>query len=243
MTESIENIEVVNQLKAFYAPDDGAAREHNADAVGLGFGSIHYSMVRVVKPDCALVVGSRYGFIPACIALALKANGKGKLHFVDANYDDQRDGFNTSYGGVSHWAKPLEEVFGKFDLHNWIEIYVQRTEQFFARCNSEYQYIYLDGNHSYEGVKYDTEQSVARLSTGGILTFHDALVAVPGFEVGAYLKKKYHPIILGQYPGMAIIQPKPVKLQRTDNFTKRVKSSRLYQVARTIYRSRFSPFR
>jgi predicted O-methyltransferase YrrM len=207
MSQSLENIDVIRQIKAAYAPDDGAAREHNADASGLGFGLIHYTLIRIMKPQRVLAVGSRYGFIPACIALALKVNGKGRLDFVDASYDDDRDGFGMAYGGVGYWTKLREEVFRRFDLYEWIDIHVMKTDEFFSLCEMEYQYVYLDGDHSYLGVKFDAEQSVARLSRGGIMTFHDVLVDSQNFGVRAYLKEKYHPVILGEYPGLAIVQP------------------------------------
>lgn len=84
----LEDQNLVGQIKELFAPDGGAEREHNAALGSLGFGLIHYALVRNLKPDNALVIGSRTGYIPVIIALALLDNGRGRLDFVDANYDD-----------------------------------------------------------------------------------------------------------------------------------------------------------
>ncbi len=54
MNFSIEDEQVVAQIKALFAPDGGAEREHNATDGTLGFGLIHYGFVRNLKPARAL---------------------------------------------------------------------------------------------------------------------------------------------------------------------------------------------
>src|SRR5215813_12623104 len=120
----LEDLEVIEALKRAYAPDGGDMREHNADNTSLGFGLLHYAFVRNLRPEHALALGSRYGFVPACIALAFKANGKGHLHFVDANYDDRTDCFRTAYGGTGYWSKPASELFRVLDLHQLIDVFI-----------------------------------------------------------------------------------------------------------------------
>src|SRR5258708_35762444 len=117
----LEDLNVIGALKAGYAFDDGAALWHNADNTCLGFGLLHYAFVRNLRPDFALAIGSRYGFIPACVALGLKANGKGRLHFVDANYNDQTDHYAKAYGGSGHWSRPIQELFDTLQLYEWID--------------------------------------------------------------------------------------------------------------------------
>lgn len=214
----LEDLAVITALKAAYAPDGGDVREHNADGSTLGFGLLHYALVRNLKPDYALALGSRYGFVPACIALALKANGQGHLHFVDANYDDQTDSFRQAYGGTGYWSKPASELFGTLALQSWIDVFIERTDSFFARTTARYAYVYIDANHSYDGVTYDFEQAAQRLVPGGMITFHDALVDAayqdklpdPGaFGVKQFLEERFpEAIILDRWPGLAILQPK-----------------------------------
>lgn len=214
----LEDLSVIEALKTAYAPDGGDVREHNADKDTLGFGLLHYALVRNLRPEYALALGSRYGFVPACMALALKANGKGRLHFVDANYDDRTDNFRTAYGGTGYWSKPVSELFRTFSLHDWIDLFIERTDSFFLRTSTQYGYVYVDANHSYEGVTYDFEHAFQRLAPGGIVTFHDALVdsscaeKLPdpdAFGVKRFLQERFpEAIVLDRWPGLAIVQPK-----------------------------------
>jgi len=219
---TLEDLEVLHTLREAYAPDRGDVRWHNAAENSLGFGLLHYALVRNLRPDQALVIGSRYGFVPACIALALKANVNGRLHFVDANYDDKNDGYGKSFGGVAHWSKPAAEVFATLSLHEWIDVFIERTDSFFSRARSKYGYIYLDGNHSYEGVKYDCEEALKHLLPDGIMSFHDAVVdrgygrkiaESAGFGVKDYLASVFpHALIVNRWPGLALIQPRIAEL-------------------------------
>lgn len=214
----LEDLGVIEALKGAYAPDGGDAREHNANNNSIGFGLLHYALVRNLQPEHALALGSRYGFIPACIALALKANGKGRLHFVDANYDDRTDCFRTAYGGTGYWAKPASEVFSTLALHEWIDVFVERTDSFFTRTSVQYSYVYIDANHSYEGVKYDFEKAFEHLAPAGIVTFHDALVDAncadkvpdPGaFGIKKFLQERFpEALVIDRWPGLAMVQPK-----------------------------------
>jgi hypothetical protein len=212
----LEDLNVIGALKAAYAFDDGAALWHNAENGSLGFGLLHYAFLRNLRPDFALAIGSRYGFIPACLALALKANGKGRLHFVDANYNDQTDHYAKAYGGSGHWSRPIQELFGTLQLYEWIDLFLERTDAFFPRTATQYGYIYIDGNHSYEGIAYDLEQGLQHLLPGGVVTMHDALVdraygatlTDPGeFGIKDYLSKHFpQAIVLGRWPGLAMVQ-------------------------------------
>jgi hypothetical protein len=198
----------INEIKRIFSPDSGAEQWHNAQPNSLGFGAIHYSLIRVVRPELALCVGSRYGFIPACMAMAIKENGFGKLHFVDANYDDTKHGYNVSYGGVGYWSRPASEVFSYNNLYEWIEMFVERTDSYFSNHKeTKYQYVYLDGNHSYEGIKYDCTEAISRLDKNGIITLHDALVIRDLFGINKYIVENHKAIFLGVDPGLAIIQP------------------------------------
>ena len=74
-----------------------------------------------------------------------------------------------------------------------------------------YDYIYIDGDHSYEGVRYDYEQSKQHLNADGIILLHDAIVRdSPLWDFGVWrlvneLKERH--VIITAWPGLAIIQP------------------------------------
>jgi len=200
---------ILNAFDRFAAID-----MHCATSGSLGFGLIHYSLIRTLRPENVLAIGSKAGFIPAIIACALKANGTGRLQFVDANYSGVIDGLKA-YGGIGRWTRPKEEVFALFELHRFIDIEICPSDNFFAQNAKHFGYIYLDGDRSLEGVQRDITNSLAALDPGGIIAIHDSepdsTLMKYGLEVAeairSYNEVNIHRISIRVSPGLTFIQP------------------------------------
>jgi hypothetical protein len=210
--QAFEDATVVSRVKEWFAPDGAAEREHNATAASLGFGAIHYGLVANLKPSRALVVGSRHGYIPAIIALTMKMNGNGTVDFVDANYSDAVHGFGAAYGGVGRWDAGAGDTFAAFGLGAQINVHIMRSSDFFDTCACTFQYVYLDGDHSYEGCRFDFEQAAARTEDGGLIVLHDVCVTDPAFGVGRLFaeldQRRYGTVLVPSWPGLGIVQLK-----------------------------------
>lgn len=151
---------------------------HNFDVESgnLGYGWIHYGLIQNLKPSRVLVIGSRYGFVPAVCALACQDNQRGVVDFVDAGYDyRQPQEQDRAWGGVGFWKKAdIKKHFGKFELSNYLRVYVTTSEDFHQTYPKyRWQYVFIDGDHSYHGVKTDFTLFWPRLETEGILAVHD----------------------------------------------------------------------
>jgi predicted O-methyltransferase YrrM len=164
------NTPVSRQLIEYF---DGYQKQNtDPSRGGLGFGLIHYSLIRNSKPKRILCIGSRKGFVPAICALACQDNQYGTVDFVDAGYDsDNKDHF---WGGMGLWKRiDQRKYFSIFSIHKHIHLYVMTTEEFISKYKWNYQYIYIDGDHSYQGAKKDYLFTWKRLETGGFMVFHD----------------------------------------------------------------------
>lgn len=161
------------KLITLYNGDDG----HNINDTQyfLGFGLIHYALIRNTKPARILCVGSRKGYIPAILALACRDNGLGHVDFVDASYD--KNEAKKHWSGVGFWKKIVpSEHFSKIRIEKCITTYVMTTQKFSDTFpDRRYQYIYIDGDHSYTGVRRDYDLFWPRLHKGGFMTFHDVV--------------------------------------------------------------------
>ena len=150
--------------------------ELDIDKGNLGYGWIHYSLIRVLKPKRVLCVGSRFGYIPAICALACKDNQKGKVDFVDASYS--QDSFTDKdrhWGGVGFWkGSDPQKHFARFGLSGYIKVHVTTSREFKKKFSRrKWGYIHLDGDHSYKGVKQDYDRFWSKLEKGGFMAFHD----------------------------------------------------------------------
>jgi hypothetical protein len=196
---------------------DGNEHHLDVERGGLGYGWIHYSLIRLLKPKNVLCIGSRYGFIPAVCAMACKDNNIGMVDFVDAGFDiDDYDGPGEHWGGVGLWKRcNPKKYFGKFKLSDFIKLWVIKSDEYWRKNNKlRYGYVHVDGDHSYEGVKRDFEMFWPLVEKGGFLAIHD--IGSPDRDGNVYgtrifwseLKKsqKYQLIEIQEDPGVGIVQ-------------------------------------
>lgn len=156
------NKEVYDVIKRhFYSPNQNRGNSEYS----FGFGLVHYALIRNLRPQRVLCVGSLKGYIPALCALACKDEGIGKVEFVDEG------GHNWGGGGI--WqalGDNLTDYWKPLGVEDWIETHVCRIEDYSL---GNYQYIHLDADHGYEGCKRQFDLLWAHLDRGGMLTMHD----------------------------------------------------------------------
>lgn len=173
-SQSIIKTRLGRKLLNVFSGDEG----HNINRYQhfLGYGLIHYSIIRNIKPKKVLCIGSRKGFIPAIFALACRDNNYGSVDFVDAAYDKKHP--HKHWSGIGFWKKvDPRKHFSQIGVSKFISTYIMTSEKFANRHpNRRYQYIYIDGDHSYYGVKKDYKLFWKKLDNNGFLVFHDIIV-------------------------------------------------------------------
>lgn len=106
-----------------------------------------------------LEIGSYDGI--AVSILAQRYPGK-EFYCVDAFIE----GFETAAG---HFGYFLENN-GQF---NNVFLYVGKSEDILPTLKREFDFIFIDGDHSYEAVKKDFEMALDLCVVGGRIVFHD----------------------------------------------------------------------
>jgi hypothetical protein len=133
----------------------------NQRNLNIGFGFLYYGLVRAIRPEHALVIGSGYGFSVVCLALGMKDNGSGEITFVDPSYSLMRDGPFKTIGGQNKWDEPkkVHEHFRQFGVAHVVKHYKLKSDEFFPSYNDfelpSIDIAFIDGNHSYKSVSYD----------------------------------------------------------------------------------------
>lgn len=153
-------------------------------ALNLGFGFLYYGLVRVLRPQHVLVIGSGYGFSVICLALGLKDNGKGRLSFVDPSYSLLKDGPFKTIGGRSYWddATKVREFFASFGVGEIVTHYKLRSDEFFARYDQldlpALGVVFIDGSHAYKDVRHDFIESARRARKNSYILLHDTNIYI-----------------------------------------------------------------
>lgn len=169
--DKLSNDVRVNILMEKFKVDEYGHRAKTSN-FDLGYGWVHYGFIRTIKPSKVLVIGSRHGYIPGILAQAVHDNGKGKVFFVDANFGD---GNPRAWTGEAYWSTPQgRKLFGSVNLSQFISVYIMTRARYLSKFSKrKYDYIYIDGDHSYSGSKSDASSLWPRLNRNGFMVFHD----------------------------------------------------------------------
>lgn len=138
---------------------------------GLGDSAwLLYGLARSMKPEVCVEIGSARGKSTCYVGLALKRNGRGKLFAIDphttTNWNDVQsvDTFpiiqaNLQQAGVAEQVEIVRKTSGEA-IKGW---------------DKKIDLIFIDGDHSYEGVKNDWELFLPHLKEFGMVVFHDTI--------------------------------------------------------------------
>ncbi len=138
-------------------------------ASGLGDSAwLLYGIVRSMKPETCVEIGSARGKSACYVGLALRDNGRGRLYAIDPhsptdwNDSDSVDSFEIFRQNVA-WI----------GVGDQIEMIRTTSEEAARGWNRPIDLLFIDGDHSYEGVKRDWEMFSPFLSPFGVAMFHD----------------------------------------------------------------------
>jgi hypothetical protein len=159
---------------------------HHEDAktLNLGFGYMYYGLVRTLRPEHTLVIGSGYGFSVVCLALGMKDNGKGNLSFIDPSYSLLKNGPFKTIGGVGFWddSDKVKNHFARFEVDHIITHYKMRSDEFFPQFESmqlpPVDLAFIDGSHAYKDVKYDFLKVLERSKRNTYILLHDSHIYI-----------------------------------------------------------------
>jgi hypothetical protein len=152
--------------------------------LNLGFGFIYYGVVRALRPQHTLVIGSGYGFSVICLGLAVKDNGHGSLTFVDPSYSLLRDGPLKTLGGRGKWSDEtlVQDHFKRFGLEEVVTHYKVRSDQLFLSYADlalpPIDVAFIDGSHAFRDVKRDFINVLERSHKNTYIFLHDTNIYV-----------------------------------------------------------------
>jgi hypothetical protein len=180
LDEMISNQEYI---KKFITTNDGEPVPyrwtHGATDLHMGDGIIVYSIIQQMRAKQCVCIGSGGGFIPRIMTQA-----RFDLH--QQNIFEGNSDYNWGDIGSTYVVDACNGVGGTTDLDNEDSFYrnnfyprfIKSTSEeafyhFFIRQEIKIDFLFIDGDHSYEGVKKDFELYSTILSDNGIIIIHD----------------------------------------------------------------------
>ena len=152
---------------------------HGATDYHLGDGILIYSIIQYMRAKICVCLGSGGGFIPRIMSQARRDLYEQKIFEGDNewNWGDIGTTFivdaNNGVGGSTDWTN--EDSFLRKNFYP--RIILDTTENayynFFVKEDIKIDYLHIDADHSYEGVKLDFELYSKLLSPNGIISIHD----------------------------------------------------------------------
>jgi len=204
--------------------------------LNMGFGYLFYSFARVIRPKNTVVIGSKAGFSPISFALGVKDNQgfgiasiecyktnleenntEAKVFFIDPSYSVARND-DKHYYGIGHWddKNKVHKQWKKYGVDDVITHYKMTSQDFLnhKKCPKSIDLLYVDGDHSYEGIKHDFNKYYPLLNKDALVIAHDIHpnLAKEFPETGGYKVyeeidlNKYEKFRLPIYPGLAFLR-------------------------------------
>ena len=138
---------------------------------GLGdSANVLYGLVRAMKPATCVEIGSARGRSACFIAMALRENGGGRLHAIDPH---QPTAWNDT-GAVDTLAV-MQRDLERLRLAPYVEILRATSGEAAAGWTRPIDLLFIDGDHSYDGVRRDWDLFVPHMAEFGVVVFHDTI--------------------------------------------------------------------
>jgi hypothetical protein len=152
--------------------------------LNLGFGFLYYGLVRALRPNHVLIIGSGFGFSVVCLALGLKDNGAGVVTFIDPSYSLLKDGPFKTIGGNGKWNDPqaVREHFAGFGVEEIVTHFRKTSDEFFKAWEKSrlptIDVAFIDGSHAFEDVRFDFIKVLEHSRKNSYIFLHDTNIYI-----------------------------------------------------------------
>ena len=153
-------------------------------ASGLGnSANLLYGLVRAMRPETCVEIGSARGKSACYVGMALRENGCGKLYAIDPHRQtdwNDRDSVET----FAVFCRNISAL----GLSEQVAVLRMTSEEAARDWHRPIDFLFIDGDHTYEGVRHDWELFIPHVKPFGIVAFHDTMWELPPYCDRAYAR-------------------------------------------------------
>ena len=152
---------------------------HGATVKHMGDGLLVYSIIQHMRAKVCVCIGSGGGFIPRIMTQA-------RMDLWEQQIFEGNNDKNWGDIGTTYVVDACNGVGGKSDIEDESSLFrsafhprfIKETSEkayydFFVKQDIKIDVLFIDGDHSYEGVKLDFDLYSTILSDKGIIMIHD----------------------------------------------------------------------
>ncbi len=156
--EQLRKIPLVSSYAPATAHFGGVSNGSLAGAADLAF---FYHLIRLIKPKFGLEIGTFKAGTTEVLVSAIQANGFGVLLTIDPFGGDRVPPI------IEKWPAELRE-YVSFSPVTSMDFFIALEQK-----SVELDFVFIDGDHSYEYAFYDLNMSARRLAPGGVIVLDD----------------------------------------------------------------------
>jgi len=184
-------------------------------ASGLQDGAwLLFGLVETLRPDVCVEIGSARGLSACFVGLALKHQKHGKLYAIDPH---EPTAWNDE-ASVDTYAV-MRKNLRACGVDGYVEIVRSYSGDAAKGWTRPIDMIFIDGDHSYDGVRRDWDLFIPFVRDFGVVIFHDTMwdvaepsakradMGVPRF-VDELRRRGYPVLTLDRHHGISLVQPK-----------------------------------
>jgi predicted O-methyltransferase YrrM len=138
---------------------------------GLGEGAwLLFGLVHAMSPSVCVEIGSARGRSTCFIGIALKRLGHGHLYAIDPHESTAWSDVNAT-----DTYRELRRNLHASGVENQVTIVRKYSPDAAKTWTIPIDLLFIDGDHSYEGVKRDWDLFAPHVSEFGVVVFHDTI--------------------------------------------------------------------
>ncbi len=127
-------------------------------------------------------IGTAYGGTLFCFCKLAKGDA------IIISMDLPEGSYGTGYPGYPEWKVPIYQAFTKQNQKLFLlrkDSHQQESLEEVKKLlnGNQLDFLFIDGDHSYEGVKKDFEMYSPLVRRGGVIAFHDIVRHIDYLEV------------------------------------------------------------
>jgi len=219
----------LRHIRSFPAQFRSARMNSRAKHIRSGLGDsveLLYGLVRSIKPQVCVEIGSALGKSASYIGMALKENGYGMLYAIDPHEPTEWN----DLGAVDSF-KEFTRNISAIGVREQVSIIRSYSDTAAREWRLPIDLIFIDGDHSYEGVKRDWELFLPHVKPFGIVVFHDTMWDLPPYKekaraamgvprfVDELREQGYQVLTIDRDYGLSLVQPvvggRPLRLSNS----------------------------